>query len=326
MTILLTGASGFLGSHVAAQLVAQGRGLRALVRPGSARDHLRSSAIELFEGDMRDEKSLRRACRDVGAIVHCGGRKGYWSKHDHEQRHVNVEGTSRLLRVAQDHQVQRIVHVSSISAIGATRDGTAVDETASWNLRHIGIHYVATKRESEERALAAAWGGMPVVVVNPSSIFGPRIDGRASSSTITRIANGKLRWVPPGGTSVCDVEDVARATIAALDRGRPGERYALGGHNLTWLELYAAIARSCGVRPPTQRMPQPILRALALGSGALDVVGLSRPPWTPEVFRSFGWYTFVDSRKAMRELGYTIRPLEQILARSGSRATSPLHA
>lgn len=319
MTILVTGATGFLGSHVAAQLSAEGRAVRALVRPGQRPEHLR--ATEIVEGDLHDEKSLRSACRGIDAIVHCAARTGYWSKQDHEQRHVNVEGTSRLFRAAQDHDVKRIVHLSSISAIGATRDGRALDESAVWNLRHIGVNYVATKRESEERSLAAAWGGMPVVVVNPSSIFGPRFDGRAASSTIARIARGEVKWVPPGGTSVCDVEDVARATIAALDRGRVGERYALGGHNLTWLELYAVIARLCGARPPTRRIPQTAVRALALATGALDVVGLSRPPWTPEVFRSWGWYTFVDSQKAMRELGYTIRPLDEILERSGARRT-----
>jgi dihydroflavonol-4-reductase len=259
-----------------------------MVRPGSVRPWLAEQGVDIVEADLRDERSLRQ---------------------------VNVEGTAALLRAAHDQGLERIVHVSTTAAVGGTREPAVLDERASWNLASARVQYVTTKHEAEERALCAAWAGMPVVVVNPGALFGPRLFG-GPSSTLQRLRRGELRWVPPGGTSVCDVEDVARACIAALERGRAGERYILGGHNLTWSELYTGLALALGSRPPKSRVSRIALGPLRLAASALDLAGLSRPPWTPEVFRTWGWFTFVDSSKAVRELGYTIRPLDELLART----------
>jgi dihydroflavonol-4-reductase len=315
MTVLVSGAGGFLGSHAVAQLRAAGRHVRAMLRPGSERPWLAQEGVEIVEADLRDERSLRRACRGARALLHCAAHKGLWSRHDREQRRVNVEGTSALLRAAHEQGLERIVHVSTTAAVGATREPEVLDERASWNLHRLGIQYVNSKHEAEERALSAAWAGMPVVVVNPGALFGPRLFGEPAS-TLARLRGGAQKWVPPGGTSVCDVEDVARGCVAALERGRAGERYILGGHNLSWRELYAGLARGLGVRPPSRRIPRACVRPIALVAAALELVGLARPPWTPEVFRTWGWYTFVDSSKAKEELGYVIRPLEELLARA----------
>jgi dihydroflavonol-4-reductase len=315
MTVLVTGAGGFLGSHAVAQLRARGVPLRAMIRPGSARPWPVEPGVEVVEADLRDERSLRSACRGARALLHCAAHKGLWSRCDREQRQVNVEGTAALLRAAHDQGLERIVHVSTTAAVGGTREPEVLDERASWNLCTARVSYVTTKHEAEERALCAAWAGMPVVVVNPGALFGPRRFG-GPSSTLARIRRGEMRWVPPGGTSVCDVEDVARACLVALERGRAGQRYILGGHNLSWAELYGGLARALGARPPTTRVPHLALGPLRLAATALDLVGLARPPWTPEVFRTWGWYTFVDSSKAVRELDYAIRPLEEMFART----------
>jgi dihydroflavonol-4-reductase len=315
MTVLVSGAGGFLGSHAVALLRAQGTPVRAMLRPGSKRPWLEQEGVELVEADLRDERSLRRACRGVRALLHCAAHRGLWSKFDREQRQVNVEGTAALLRAGHAHGLERIVHVSTTAAVGATRAPVVLDERASWNLYPLRIQYVSSKHEAEQRALSAAWAGMPVVVVNPGALLGPRLSGKPSSM-LARIQSGALSWVPPGGTSVCDVEDVARGCIAALERGRAGERYILGGHNLSWEELYAGLARCLGVRPPARRVPRSALRPLALAASALDLARLARPPWTPEIFRTWGWYTFVDSSKAKQELGYAIRPLEELLSRT----------
>jgi dihydroflavonol-4-reductase len=217
--------------------------------------------------------------------------------------------------VAHEQGLERIVHVSTTAAVAGTREPAVLDERASWNLYTAHVSYVTTKHEAEERAFCAAWGGMPVVVVNPGALFGPRLFG-GPSSTLARIRRGGMRWVPPGGTSVCDVEDVARTCLVALERGRAGQRYILGGHNLSWAELYGGLARALGVRPPAMRVPRLALGPLRFAATALDLAGLARPPWTPEVFRTWGWYTFVDSSKAVSELGYMIRPLEEMLART----------
>ncbi len=315
-TVLVTGAGGFLGSHVVRALLATGERPRALVRSGRVPDFLRRSDVTCVEGDLLDERSLTAACRGAQALVHCAARTGFWSRQNGEQRKVNVEGTAALYRAAHRMGIERIVHVSSVAAVGATRDGSVLDETTVWNLRPIRVNYATTKHAGEQRALAAAHGGMPLVVVNPAAILGPRLDGRSSSSLLARVALGRQRFTPAGGASVTDVEDVARAILRALDVGRVGERYILAGHNLTWEALFAAAARLKEVPAPRLHLGPRWTGAVAWGLTWLDRLRLTRPPWTPEIWRSYGWYSWYDSDKARRELGYTVRPLEEILRRS----------
>jgi dihydroflavonol-4-reductase len=272
-----------------------------------------------------DEKSLRLACRGAVSLVHCAALRSHWSRRNHEQRHVNVEGTARLYRAAHDHGLARIVHVSSIATLGATRDRELVDESCVCNTRHLHLNYVDTKVESEERAKAGAWGGMPIVIVNPSFLVGPRHDTHVPTA-VARMRKGGVRWVMRGGVSIADVEDVARGTIAALEKGRPGERYVLAGHNIEWKEFYGRLARELGSSASTIVMPNAAAWILARATGCLDLFGLSRPPWTPEVFRAAGWFAFADSSKAKRELDYTIRPLDSILRRLGETAPGVSHS
>jgi len=319
MRVLVTGAAGFLGSHVVSTLRSRGEEVRALVRPGRPRAWVEATGAEIVEGDLLDEKSLRQACRGVDAVVHCAALRGNRSRRRREQRQTNVEGTARLYRAAHDHHVSRIVHVSTIATLGADRVGVPRNEESAGNLVGIGLPYVDSKRESEERALSAAWAGMPVVILNPAHLAGPRLDGRVPSP-VARLARRRMRFVPCGGVSVADVEDVARSTADALVRGRVGERYLLGGHNLEHKEFYAALARGMSLPPPVFRVPPFVARALALATGVLDLARLSRPPFSPEVFRAWGWYLYADSSKAERELGYQIRPLEEIVARTIGKA------
>ncbi|MDP6539087.1 MAG: NAD-dependent epimerase/dehydratase family protein [Planctomycetota bacterium] len=314
MLVLVTGAGGFLGGHVCAALAAEGHRVRAMVRPPRPSAAPSHPGIDAVEADLLDEAALRRALRGCDGVVHAAARTGYWSRQDDEQWRANVDGTAALLRAARAAQVARTVHVSSIATIGATRDGTPLDEDAVWQGPDPNrIHYVLTKREAEQRALAAAWAGMDVVVVNPGMLVGPPADGGPPRGMICAVASGRSRWAPPGGTSVADVEDVARGTAAALFRGSSGQRYILGGHNLTWLELQGTIARIAGVAPPRRVLPQALVAGLTAASTLLDAVGLARPPWTPELLRSFGWKAFVDSSRAERVLGYRTRPLEDTI-------------
>jgi dihydroflavonol-4-reductase len=316
MRILVTGASGFLGSHVARVLLARDHAVRALVRPGRPNLAFEALDVERAEGDLTDEPSLVRACRGAEGLIHCAARTGYWSRQDAVQRDVNVEGTSALLRAAHRAGVGRIVHVSSIATIGCSKDGTVLDETHTWTPRSLRINYVTTKHESEERAFAAAWAGMDVVVVNPCMLTGPRFDGRARSGLIANTAQGRTRWIPPGGTSIADVADVASGCVLAFERGTKGERYVLGGHNVTWKVLHENVAKIAGVPPPRRTVPIVAARTLELGARALDVAHLSRPPWTPEIFRTWGLYAFVDSKKAREQLGYAFRPLDDTVRRA----------
>lgn len=316
MSVLVTGAAGFVGAHVVQGLLRQGLQPRALVRPGRLRAHLELPGVELVEGDLADERSLTAACRGARGLVHCAAHTKVWPRQDRLQRRINVEGTAALYRAAHKARVERIVHVSTVAAVGATRDGALLDEQAVWNLHALGSGYAITKRAGEERALAAAWAGMPVVVVNPAFILGPRLDAAPPPRLFAQVASGKLRLVPDGGISVTDVEDVTHGILAALERGTPGERYILAGHNLSWAQIYAAMAEVSGARAPKLRLRPSVARAVALGAGLLDALGLARPPLVPEVWRRVGWYGWYDSGKARRELGYEVRPLQEILRRT----------
>jgi dihydroflavonol-4-reductase len=314
--ILVTGAGGFLGSHVARVLLGRGHQVRVLVRPSRPNKALEGLDVERAEGDLLDEPSLVRACRDSEGLIHCAARTGYWSRQDDEQRAINVEGTSALLRSAHRAKIGRIVHVSSIATIGCSKDGRVLDETHVWMPRSLRINYVTTKHESEERAFAAAWAGMDVVVVNPCMLMGPRFDGRPRSGLVNGIANRTTRWIPPGGTSVVDVADAAEGCVLAFERGAKGQRYILGGHNQTWREMHERIARAAGVPAPKRSVPLFAARTLELGARVLDVAHLSRPPWTPEILRTWGLFGFVDSAKAKTQIGYTFRPLDETIRRA----------
>lgn len=329
MKVLVTGAAGYLGSHVVRALLHRNHAVRVLVRPGRPRVALEGIALENCEGDLLDEKSLRKACHGMDAVVHCAARTGFWSRVEREQRAVNVEGTSRLLRAVQSEGVGKFVHVSSIATIGWLDMPSNVpprellDETHVWNPHELKIGYVRSKKAAEERALAAAWAGLHVVIVNPCMLVGPRFDGRGPGTLVRRIQSGTLKWIPPGGTSVADVEDVASGCVGALERGRSAERYILGGHNLAWGELYAAMAQELGVHAPSRRMPMSFVRALRVVTGALDAVGLSRPRFAPELYRAFGRAGFVDSSKARGELDYSFRPLAETIQREVRQACDP---
>lgn len=315
MRVLITGGTGFLGSHVVRGLLARGDEVRALVRPGRPTKLVDLPGVEIALGDLLDEASLRKACRGMQAVIHCAVHAGFWRRQDAIQRRVIADGTSALLRAAHAANVSRIVHVSSIATIGVTRDGQVLDEEARWSGRTLGMGYVGAKREAEDRALAAARGGIPVVIICPGGMMGPKLDGSPPSWHLRRWADGSAGWAPPGGTSIGDVEDVAAGALSALDRGRVAERYIMAGHNLTWRELHLAVARHAGKTPRVRVIPMAVRHALWARAKALDLVGLSRPPYTPEFFSLWGWFAYMDSGKAQRELGYRIRPLEETLSR-----------
>ncbi|MGQ0552959.1 MAG: NAD-dependent epimerase/dehydratase family protein [Planctomycetota bacterium] len=315
MRVLVTGATGFLGQHVVTELLRRGDSVRALVRPGRARPWLDSLPIEQAPGDLLEAASLKRACDGVEALVHAAAHKGLWSRRDAEQRAVNVEGTAALLRAATAARLTRIVHVSTVAAVALRRDRSVADESAHWNGASSGIAYARSKREGEDRAFAAARGKVPVVVVNPGLLLGPRCDGGPPSSLVRGLLAGRVRWAPAGGTSATDVEDVARAIVAALTRGRTNERYILAGHNLTWRELYAVITRAAGRPGPRGDLPAGLRHLLVPAASLLGWARLDRPPWAAERFRLWGLYGWFDSSRAQAELGYQIRPLDEIAAR-----------
>jgi len=238
-----------------------------------------------------------------------------WSPLDATRiRQVNVEGTRHVLEAARvARTVRRVVVTSSVAAVGGTRRPRYLDERSEWTLRRLGIPYVTAKRDAEQLALGYAGADLEVVVVNPGFVTGPGDIYGSSSAIVGRVAKGRMPFYIEGGVSVADVRDVAHGHVAALEKGRSGERYILGGENLTMTGFVEIVSRIAGIAPP-RRIPY----ALAWLAGRIAdlrarVTG-KRQPISRNLVRASSIFTFVSSRKAQEELGYRIRDVETSIA------------
>jgi dihydroflavonol-4-reductase len=225
---------------------------------------------------------------------------------------VNVRGAELVLGAALEARVARAVLTSSVSAAGGTRAPVVMDESTPSTAEALGIGYFVSKLRGEQAGLALARRGLPLVVLRPAVVLGPGDTHRSSAELVVSIARRRLPGWVEGGTSFCDVRDVARAHAEALERGRAGEVYFLGGHNLRVSELVARAAEAAGV-PPPRRIPYPLAYAAAAVQEALAGVRGERPATTRDLVRSARLYTWVSSAKAERELGYAIRPFDEML-------------
>lgn len=305
MTTLVTGATGLLGGNLVRQLVEQGEQVRVLVRP---RQRRRPSAIgglpvEIVIGDVTDLESVRQAMRGCRRVYHVAGQLGMGSGQGERFRRVNIEGTVNVCRAALEAGVERLVHTSTVGTIGWATDGRPVDETSPWNFADWPVPYIVTKRAAEEKVQDFVRQGLPAVIVNPSYCFGPW-DAKPSSGILLRaVATGLLVAAPRGGANFVDVRDVARGHILAMARGRVGERYILGGENLSWRDFFTLAARLVGVRPPRFVIPR---RLAVLGGYWADLLArLGVPmPISANGMRTFYVDHYVSSEKARREIGY----------------------
>jgi dihydroflavonol-4-reductase len=323
--VLVTGATGFLGSHLARALLERGEQVRALVRPGSSTRALAGLELELCEGDVTIEHTVFRALAGCDRLFHCAAVYALWAPKAQEIVRAAVEGTRCVLRAARARDLARVVYTSTSYAIGGTPDPTELDEESPW-VEPAGPVYALAKRRAEELALSFARNsGLDLVVVNPCSIFGPG-DSRptptgAAVLEVLRAADlpGLGTLVPrvPGGLNVVDVDDVARGHILAMSRGVTHERYILGGENLTMGDLFSTIAVLAGKRAPRLAIGKPVALAVGAAFSAL-AAATGRPPAVSydTVRGSFGNYFWVRTDKARKELGYTSLPARRSLARA----------
>lgn len=317
-TTLVTGASGFVGSHVARQLVAAGHSVRILVRPGSNLRALEGVAVERVEGDLRDPGSLARAMRGVQRVFHVAADYRLWARNPEEIYRSNVEGTRSLLAAAHTAGVERIVYTSTVATIAVPTHGGALpnEETRATLDQMIG-HYKRSKFLAEQEAMNAAAAGAPVVIVNPTAPVGPG-DWKPTPTgrIILDFVNGKMPAYVDTGLNVAAVEDVAAGHLLAADKGRVGERYILGGVNMTLKQILDVLAKIAGRRAPRVKMPH----AVALAAGYADqwfsrLAG--REPQIPvEGVKMSRHRMFVESDKAARELGYAPTSVEAALERA----------
>jgi dihydroflavonol-4-reductase len=304
---LVTGATGFIGSHVARLLVQRGDEVRATERPGSSRAALEGLAIEYVEADVCDRRSVRRAMRGIERVFHLAGSTSLALPRERAFA-LNVEGTRIVLEEALRAGVERVVYTSSVAAIGPALPGHTADESNVWDAGRYGIAYVDSKHEAEVTAMRLAARGLPLVVVNPAYVLGAGDPGRSSTTLVRRFMRRQIPAYVEGTVNIVGVDDVARGHLLADERGRVGERYILGNRNFTLDRLFADLGRLSGVEPPRIKLALPVALAVVASASRAGV----RTPTTAEIRASSLNWAFVN-RKAKRELGWTTSPHEDCL-------------
>jgi dihydroflavonol-4-reductase len=315
MTTLLTGATGFVGSAVLRELVRAGRPVRALVRPGSDRRNLDGVQVEIVDGDLTDPASLEHAVKGCEALFHVAADYRLWVPDPDRMHSINVEGTRNLMRAAVAAGVRRVVYTSSVATLGYHSDGTPADEKTASTLEDMIGPYKRTKflAEAEVRNLADR-EGLPAVIVNPSTPVGPGdIKPTPTGRMIVDAASGRMPAYVDTGLNLVHVDDVARGHLLAMERGRIGERYILGGENLTLREILAEVAAITGRRPPLLRLSHQWVIPYAVLSEFLAGFSGKAPRVTLDALRMSRKKMFFSSEKAKTDLGYRHRPVIEAL-------------
>jgi dihydroflavonol-4-reductase len=315
--ILVTGASGFLGGHLARLLVKRGCAVRVLVRPASSLKTIAGLPVEQARGDLRDPESLARALEGCRQIYHVAADYRLWARDPSELYCSNVDGTRNLLEAARQAGVESVVYTSTVGCIGFHRDGTPANEDSPVSPRAMSGHYKRSKFLAEQAALEFARQGLPVVIVNPTTPVGEGdVKPTPSGKIIVDFLRGAMPAYVDTGLNLVDVRDVAEGHVLAAERGRPGERYILGARNMTLREILEELGRLGGRPAPKLRIPYGLALAGSVVENAFSRL-TGRPPRAPlEGVRMARVKMFVSSRKAERELGYQPRPVEDALRRA----------
>ena len=307
--VLITGASGFIGSAVAHKLVASGYSVRAMVRPSSPRHHIAGLDLDFCEGDLRDEVSIERAVQNVKYVFHIAADYRLWAAHPEEIFATNVGGTRTVMREALRAAVERIVYTSSVATLALTPDGSPADETCSMSEKE-GIGAYKRSKIAAERVVTdmVRQNALPAVIVNPSAPVGPRdVRPTPTGRIIVEAARGRVPAFVDTGLNLVHVDDVAQGHLAALRRGKIGSRYILGGQNVSFGKMLSDIAGLVGRRPAHIRLPHWAVLPVAYASEAMAHVTGREPFATVEGVRMSKHVMFFKTAKAEEELGYRSR-------------------
>jgi dihydroflavonol-4-reductase len=307
--VLVTGASGFVGSAVARKLVEAGFSVRALVRPKSPKLHLADLRLDFVEGDLRDAAAVQRAMHDIRFVFHVAAVYRLSMRNSREIFESNVEGTRSVMEAAQRASVERIVYTSSVATLALRQDGTSADESLLIEERNAAGAYKQSKLAAERLVHAMIAEGLPAVIVNPSTPIGP-FDVRPTPTgrIIVEAASGRIPGFVDTGLNLVHVDDVAAGHIAALRKGKIGERYILGGQNAMLREMLTHIATLTGRSPPRWRIPRPLVFPIAACAEAFAQATGREPFVTINGLRLAKYRMFFTSEKAEKELGYRARP------------------
>ncbi len=305
---LLTGATGFIGAHLAHALVERGDELRVTVRETSDTSEIDDLDTERVKCDILDRRAVRRALKGVDKVFHAAGMTSVRPEDSQRLFEVNLGGVHTVLGECLRADVGRVILTSSAAALGPAERGGTGDENQLFTAGHLGIPYVNSVHEAESEAFRLAARGLGLVCVNPSVAFGPGDVHVTSTRLVRSFLLGRVPAYADGALNVVDVRDVARGHLQADEQGTPGERYILGGRNFTFDRLFADLGRLSGVEPPLK-----VPRTLAAGVASMVKIGPGRTTLTPqEVLAASQFWTY-RSTKAKRELGWKARPHEETL-------------
>ena len=310
MRTLVTGATGLIGANLVRRLTRAGIRPRVLRPPRAQKRALAGVDVEAVVGDIRDAHSLAKAMNGIARVYHAAGHVRFDDAGRLLLHGINVEGTRQVLQAARIAGVERLVHVSSSVTLGAgTLDVPADEESGSPGGPE--TPYAESKRAAEQLAVGD-WGGLEVIITNPTFVVGAYGTGANSAEVVRLVASGLMRAYPPGGTNFVNADDVAEGLVLAMERGVPGERYLLGGENLTYRAFLAEVAEECGASPPAVPLPMWAARGVGRVGDVLGRVSSARLGWVNTPFLE-GLFrpTYVSSEKAKRTLGYAPRPVRR---------------
>ncbi len=317
MKALVTGGTGFLGANVVRALLQEGIPVRVLARPGSDRRAVHGLNVEIAEGDVRDASSLKRAVEGCALVFHVAAMYAFSTPDPQQVYLANVDGTRTVLEEAERAGVERVVYTSSVAALGLRDDGGSATESTPVRPQAIIGHYKRSKYLAEQVALEYS-RRLPVVIVNPSFPVGPW-DSKPTPTgqVIVDFLRGDMPAYMDTGMNVVDAEDVGRGHVLAARRGRSGERYILGGENVTMREMLGMLAEVSGLPAPKARLPYaPVLALSHLNALSLRLMGRGSRRLTPETVRMSKHKMYFDPSKAVEELGFPQTPTREALAKS----------
>lgn len=316
MTTLVTGAAGFLGSHVTRQLVARGETVRVLLRPSSQNRAIADLPLEYVTGDLRDSASLDRAMKDVKRVFHVAADYRLWAKRSKDIYDSNVGGTKNVLAAAKRARVEQFIYTSTVATIAVDRPSPP-NESTDAKLEEMVGHYKRSKWMAEREALNAAKEGLPVIVAMPTTPVGPwDWKPTPTGKIILDFLNGKMPGYVETGLNFVGVEECAAGHLLVAEKGKIGQRYLLGGENLTLKQMLDVLAKITGLPAPTLKIPHGLALSAAYASTIFSRMIGKEPGITIEGVKIAQHMMFVDCTRAQKELGFKAGPVSAALDRA----------
>ena len=315
MKTLITGASGFIGSAVMRLLLEADHDVRAIVRPGSDRRNLDGLPVEIFEGDLQDKTSLEDAVKDCNAVFHVAADYRLWIPDPDNMYQTNVAGTRNLMLASAEAGVEKIVYTSSVAVLGLNKDGSPANEDTLISADDMIGHYKRSKYLAEKEVTKLInENALPAVIVNPSTPLGPRdIKPTPTGNIILETLNDRMPAYVDTGLNIAHVDDVAKGHLLAFEKGKIGERYILGGENLSLQTILGIICELIDKKPPSIKLPHNLVLPIAWCMERWAEISKKEPRATVDEVRMSKKLMYFSSDKAIKELGYEIRPAKEAI-------------